>query len=100
MRFIKPLDTALVLNLAQTHELLLTIEDNSIMGGAGSAVSECLTNVGATVPVIHMGLPDQFLSHGSREELLADAGLTADGIIRKVETILRQQTHPKHATQV
>lgn len=100
MRFIKPLDTALVKKLADSHKLLVTIEDNSIMGGAGSAVSEYLSEAGLTVPVIHLGLPDQFLSHGSREEVLADAGLNADGIIRRVEAILRTDTHLKHATQI
>ncbi len=100
MRFIKPLDTALVKKLADSHKLLVTIEDNSIMGGAGSAVSEYLTEAGLTVPVIHLGLPDLFLSHGSREEVLADAGLNADGIIRRVEAILRTDTQLKHATQI
>lgn len=100
MRFIKPLDTALIKKLVDNHQLLVTVEDNSIIGGAGSAVSEYISAAGINVPVIHLGLPDQFLSHGSREELLADAGLNADGIIRRVEAILRSTTHPKHATQI
>jgi len=100
MRFVKPLDTQVIQKMAESHDLLVTIEDNSALGGAGSAVSEYLSGIGSTTRIIHLGLPDQFLSHGNREELLADAGLNADGIIRHVETILRHQTHPKHATQI
>ena len=80
MRFIKPLDEALVRELAASHERLVTIEDGCIAGGAGSAVTELLHREGITRPVLQLGLPDRFLAHGSREELLAEAGLDAEGI--------------------
>jgi 1-deoxy-D-xylulose-5-phosphate synthase len=84
MRFVKPLDEALVLQLAATHERLFTLEDNVVMGGAGSAVSECLAAHGITTPVHHLGLPDHFVEQGGREEILALCGLDKDGIIRAV----------------
>jgi 1-deoxy-D-xylulose-5-phosphate synthase len=100
MRFIKPLDTALLAKLAASHDLLITVEDNSVMGGAGSAVNEALVEMGLSIPIVNLGLPDTFLHHASREALLAEAGLDADGIIRRVEAKLRRTTHPKHATQI
>ncbi len=98
MRFIKPLDETMISTLAQTHSLLVTVEDNAIIGGAGSAVNEYLARQGLTTPIINLGLPDKFLAHGTRNELLADAELSADGIIRQIDTFLRQQTHAKSAT--
>ncbi len=88
MRFVKPLDAELVLTLAQEHELLVTLEDNVVLGGAGSAVNECLAAYGVSAPVLNLGLPDRFLEQGSRDQLLADVGLDADGIIRAVEARL------------
>jgi 1-deoxy-D-xylulose-5-phosphate synthase len=85
MRFVKPLDEALILEMAERHALLVTIEDNVVAGGAGSAVSELLAERGVAVPVQHLGLPDRFIEQGSREELLADLGLDAEGIQRAVE---------------
>ncbi|MBD3619248.1 MAG: 1-deoxy-D-xylulose-5-phosphate synthase [Chromatiales bacterium] len=84
MRFVKPLDVALVQELAQTHDLLVTLEDNAVMGGAGSAVNETLAALGLTTPVLNLGLPDRFLDHGSRDELLAEAGLDAAGLCRAI----------------
>jgi 1-deoxy-D-xylulose-5-phosphate synthase len=75
MRFVKPLDEALIVDLARTHEAFVTIEDNAIAGGAGTAVSECLAAHGITLPVLHLGLPDAYLEHGSREQVLTMAGL-------------------------
>lgn len=80
MRFVKPLDEALIVKLAESHEGFITLEDNAIAGGAGSAVAECLAAHGITLPILHLGLPDVYLEHGSREEVLAMAGLDADGI--------------------
>jgi 1-deoxy-D-xylulose-5-phosphate synthase len=77
MRFIKPLDAELVLGLAAGHELIVTIEESVVAGGAGSAVNECLAAAGVALPVANYGLPDRLIQHGSREEMLADAGLTA-----------------------
>ncbi len=84
MRFIKPLDEALVLDLAKRHQLLVTLEDNAVMGGAGSAVNELLARHGIIVPVVNLGLPDQFLEHGSREGILAACGLDAAGILARL----------------
>ncbi len=80
MRFIKPLDESLVLKLAGTHELLVTVEENMVLGGAGSAVNECLAARGVVADCLNLGLPDRFVEHGERAELLADCGLDADGI--------------------
>jgi 1-deoxy-D-xylulose-5-phosphate synthase len=80
MRFVKPLDEALLRELAASHEGFVTLEDNVVQGGAGSAVSEFLAREGLAIPVLHLGLPDAFLEHASREELLAECGLDADGI--------------------
>ena len=80
MRFIKPLDESLVLKLACTHKLLVTVEENMVFGGAGSAVNECLAAHGVVADCLNLGLPDRFVEHGERTELLADCGLDADGI--------------------
>ncbi|MEO7432472.1 MAG: 1-deoxy-D-xylulose-5-phosphate synthase [Dokdonella sp.] len=80
MRFVKPLDETLLLELARTHAALVTIEDNAIAGGAGSAVAELLSARGIEVPILHLGLADTFLDHASREELLGSEGLDAAGI--------------------
>lgn len=80
MRFVKPLDRALVLELARTHEGFVTIEDNVVAGGAGSGVAELLNAEALVMPVLHLGLPDSFQHHASREDLLAEAGIDATGI--------------------
>jgi 1-deoxy-D-xylulose-5-phosphate synthase len=80
MRFVKPLDRALVLELAASHEGFVTVEDNVVMGGAGSGVAELLNEQGIALPVLHLGLPDSFQHHASREDLLAEAGIDAAGI--------------------
>jgi 1-deoxy-D-xylulose-5-phosphate synthase len=80
MRFVKPLDRDLVLELAASHEGLVTIEDNVVAGGAGSGVAELLAAHGRTVPMLHLGLPDEFQHHASREQLLSEAGIDAGGI--------------------
>ena len=80
MRFVRPLDRALVLELAATHEGFVTLEDNVVAGGAGSGVAELLSAEGVVMPVLHLGLPDAFQHHASREQLLAEAGLDAAGI--------------------
>ncbi len=80
MRFVKPLDRALVLELAATHDGFVTLEDNVVAGGAGSGVAELLNAEGVVLPILHLGLPDAFQHHASREQLLAEAGLDVDGI--------------------
>ncbi len=88
MRFVKPLDEDLVLELAARHELLITIEENVVAGGAGSAVAELLARTGSPVPVIQLGLPDRFPEQGDISALHAEYGLDAAGIRR---AILRHQ---------
>ncbi|HYQ22078.1 1-deoxy-D-xylulose-5-phosphate synthase [Stenotrophomonas sp.] len=80
MRFIKPLDRELVLAMANSHDGLVTIEDNVVAGGAGSAVAELLNAEEVLRPILHLGLPDAFQHHASREDLLAEAGIDAAGI--------------------
>ncbi|MGH8062237.1 MAG: 1-deoxy-D-xylulose-5-phosphate synthase [Pseudoxanthomonas sp.] len=80
MRFVKPLDRALILELAKTHEGFVTVEDNVVMGGAGSGVAELLNSEDVLLPILHLGLPDDFQHHASREQLLAEAGIDAIGI--------------------
>ena len=80
MRFVKPLDRALILELAKTHAGLVTLEDNVVAGGAGSGVAELLAAEGISLPILHLGLPDAFQHHASREDLLAEARLDVAGI--------------------
>lgn len=80
MRFVKPLDRSLILELAKSHEGFVTLEDNVVAGGAGSGVAELLAAEGIVLPVLHLGLPDEFQHHASREQLLAEAGLDAASI--------------------
>ncbi|BAU49024.1 1-deoxy-D-xylulose-5-phosphate synthase [Sulfurifustis variabilis] len=84
MRFVKPLDEALVLSLARTHELLVTVEENAVAGGAGSAVNECLARAALAPAVLNLGLPDRFVEHGDPKQLLAECGLDAEGIQRAI----------------
>ncbi|SEJ42994.1 1-deoxy-D-xylulose-5-phosphate synthase [Azotobacter beijerinckii] len=87
MRFVKPLDDALVRELAAGHELLVTVEENSIMGGAGSAVAEFLAAENIVKPILHLGLPDYYVEHAKPAEMLAECGLDAAGI----EAAVRQR---------
>jgi 1-deoxy-D-xylulose-5-phosphate synthase len=80
MRFVKPMDTELVLELARTHDALVTVEEGCIMGGAGSAVLECLAAAGMAVPALVLGIPDVFTEHGDPAKLLSMCGLDAAGI--------------------
>lgn len=84
MRFVKPLDIRAVEAAAANHELIVTLEDGCIMGGAGSAVSEHLNACKARVGVLHLGLPDQFILQGTQEQMYAELGLDANGIVKRV----------------
>lgn len=90
MRFVKPLDEELVLEMAASHELLVTLEENAIMGGAGSGVNELLMAKRRLVPVLNLGLPDSFVPQGSQEEIRSDLGLDAAGIQRQIEDWLAE----------
>lgn len=87
MRFVKPLDEALVRELAGSHQLLVTVEENSVMGGAGAAVSEFLARENILLPVLHLGLPDYYVEHAKPAQMLAECGLDASGI----ETSIRER---------
>ena len=87
MRFVKPLDENLVTRLAAGHELLVTIEENVVAGGAGSAVNEFLASAGIDTRVINLALPDRFVDHGSQAQQLAECGLDVNGIVRAVRRI-------------
>lgn len=85
MRFVKPLDIAIVQTLAQQHELIVTIEENAIMGGAGAAVMEAMQALGLNTATLCLGLPDTFIEHGVHETMLAECGLNAAGIVAAIE---------------
>ena len=80
MRFAKPLDEALLHQLAETHDCLVTVENHAVMGGGGSAVNEFLQQHRYRVPVLNIGIPDQFVDHGTQAEIYAQLGLDSDGI--------------------
>ncbi len=84
MRFVKPIDRDLVFKLATTHELLVTVEESVVAGGAGAAVAEALAAEGFAVPILHLGLPDHFVEHGDSNQLLVDCGLDGAGIARSI----------------
>ncbi len=85
MRFVKPIDTELVLEMAKSHDVLITVEENVIAGGAGSAINDFLQAQQILMPVLNIGLPDSFIEQGTREELLSFCGLDAAGILAKAE---------------
>ncbi len=84
MRFLKPLDETLIVQMARTHELLVTIEDNTVQGGAGSAVAEVIAAADLAVRMLHLGLPDRFIEHGEQAQLFAALGLTREGIVAAI----------------
>ena len=95
MRFVKPLDDALVIGVAARHRAIVTIEENAIMGGAGSAVGEVLAAAGVQIPMLQLGIPDRFIEHGSRDACLAAAGLDLAGLTASVDQWWTLQTKEK-----
>ncbi|MEG1225902.1 MAG: 1-deoxy-D-xylulose-5-phosphate synthase [Hafnia sp.] len=89
MRFVKPLDEALILELAATHDALVTLEENAIIGGAGSGVNELLMSKRKMVPVLNLGLPDRFIPQGTQEEALHEIQLDAQGIVDQIRNWLQ-----------
>lgn len=85
MRFVKPLDQEMILNLAKSHDLLVTVEENSIAGGAGSAVSEFLAEQAVVMPILQLGLPDEFIDHANHAQQLAMVGLDAQQILKRIQ---------------
>lgn len=90
MRFIKPLDETMVLEIARTHDHIVTIEENAMMGGAGAAVMECLQAQRVKTSIMCLGLPDQFIEHGSHETMLAECGLDKAGICTAIEKLISE----------
>ena len=91
MRFVKPIDAELIVQLAGNHSLLVSIEENSIIGGAGSEIERVLAERGVGVPLLRLGLPDRFIDHGEQGQLLAELGLDKDGIVRAVRAHVNTQ---------
>jgi 1-deoxy-D-xylulose-5-phosphate synthase len=91
MRFVKPLDEQAILDAAHDHLYLITVEENSVAGGAGSGVNESLNKAAVNIPVLNIGLDDAFIEHGSREECLHFAGLDVDGVYAQVQHFLSLQ---------
>jgi 1-deoxy-D-xylulose-5-phosphate synthase len=90
-RFIKPMDTAALTEIAERFDRIITVEENSLNGGFGSAVVDFLESVGFRGRTLRLGLPDRFVQHGSRELLLKEVGLDEDGIYRSVGTIIKSK---------
>jgi 1-deoxy-D-xylulose-5-phosphate synthase len=92
MRFVKPIDQALLAKLAQDHKVFVTVEENAVMGGAGTAVMEALQAIqnenGLTMQTLCLGLPDAFIEHGVHETMLAECGLDAEGISRAIAQLI------------
>lgn len=88
MRFIKPLDTSIIESVASNHDLIVTVEENSTIGGAGAAVLEAMQALNISIPTLTLGLPDKFIEHGVHETMLAECGLNAVSIVKTIETKL------------
>ena len=99
MRFVKPIDQALIIDVAKTHEFIVTIEDNVVMGGAGSAVNEVLAVSRLPVCIKNLGLPDHYLDHATREEQLSDAGLDANCILKSIQQFVEESQKKKPAAK-
>ena len=89
MRFIKPLDETIIRQMVESHALIVTLEENTVLGGAGSAVCEYLNSISANTSVLQLGLPDDFVNHGNHEKLLAEIGLDASGIEQAIAERLK-----------
>ncbi|OUS26708.1 1-deoxy-D-xylulose-5-phosphate synthase [Gammaproteobacteria bacterium 45_16_T64] len=94
MRFIKPIDEDAIINAASSHNLIVTVEENAIMGGAGSAVNEVLAREGILISQLNLGLPDTFVEHGKPTEMLEDCGLTPEGIQTSIKLRLQKLPQP------
>jgi 1-deoxy-D-xylulose-5-phosphate synthase len=88
MRFVKPLDLALLQALSADHHTLVTLEDNALAGGAGSAVNEAVAALRLNYRLLNLGLPDQFIRHGTQDELYAELGLNSAGIAQQINQFL------------
>ncbi len=100
MRFIKPLDADMIIDMAETHDLLVTIEENAIAGGAGSGVNEVLASAGIAANILNIGIPDLYVEHGARDDCLARAGLDAEGIFEQIKNRLKQAGTPQSVSAI
>lgn len=91
MRFVKPLDEAAISRIAQNHTLIVTLEENALAGGAGSAVSEYLAAQSIFIDTLHLGFPDEYVEQGSQTEIMASWGLDAAGIKRSILSRVNRQ---------
>lgn len=89
MRFVKPLDADVIIEMANSHNLLVTVEENAVSGGAGSGVNELLAASGMTYNILNIGIPDFYIDHGSRQDCLAIAKLDASGILEQINRRLK-----------
>jgi 1-deoxy-D-xylulose-5-phosphate synthase len=90
MRFVKPLDEEVIDEMAQSHNLLVTVEENAVAGGAGSGINELLAAKGVTVNILNIGIPDRYIEHGTRQDCLAFAELDVNGILKQVNNRLEK----------
>jgi 1-deoxy-D-xylulose-5-phosphate synthase len=88
MRFVKPLDVALIRELAQTHDLLITLEENAVIGGAGAEVARALEGMAIVKPLHRLGLPDYFIEHGEQGQMLAELGLNSSSLVQRIKALL------------
>jgi 1-deoxy-D-xylulose-5-phosphate synthase len=95
MRFVKPLDEKLVLSIAKRHRAIITVEENAVIGGAGAGVGELLAAAGLQLPLLHVGIPDRFIEHGTRETCLTRAGLDLAGLAAQIEPWWALQTQAR-----
>lgn len=100
MRWVKPLDEAMIEQLAETHSTLITLEENAVAGGAGSAVNECLLAKGLHAHILNLGLPDHFIEHGTHQDQLRWAGLDSSAIVGKIQAFIEQGSEPLSSLQV
>ena len=92
MRFVKPIDESLIINICENHQLIITVEENVIQGGAGSTVNEVAAAYGIDIAIVNHGLPDRLIQHGTRDDMLRDAGLDCKGIL---DFVLAQISEPE-----
>ena len=99
MRFVKPMDETLLKDIAQTHDILVTVEDNAVKGGAGSGVNEFLLHEKTSASILNIGIPDVYLEHAEREQQLASIGLDADGLTESIQTFSQTITTTQDVSQ-
>ena len=89
MRFVKPLDLTLIDDVVKNHDVIITVEDNAIAGGAGSGVNEYILSQGIAIKILNIGLPDSFIKHGTQQEIHQELGLDSKGIIDKINAFIK-----------